>query len=186
MKPRIVMFAIALSIASGSAAWAGSYRAQNAPAAPSTSAPKIVAVSGSMKGDFSYEVGRCHVGFSNQCKSIDCMCYTMTGTANLARAGKGPATMYATLDFGAGATSGPYGDCFPVWGELIVNAAKDAQNWHAVGYACDGVDGQGSPMLGGLMLGHSNIYTQGIAQFTMVLNFAKETCSMTIKGKGGM
>ncbi len=185
MKPKIFILTIAAAIAFASATRAGSYRAQNAPQAPSTSS-KIIAISGSLKGTYSYQVGRCHVGFSDQCKSIDCMCYTMTGTANLTRVGKGPATMYATLDFGAGATSGPDGDCFPVWAELLVNGAKDAQNWHAVGYACDGVDGKGTPILGGLVLGHSNMFSQGIAQFTMQFNFAKYTCSMSIKGKAGM
>ncbi len=187
MNARSLIVAIAASIALASPAAAGSYREshpQGATATPATT--RIVPLSGSLKGSYSVEVGRCHVGYSNQCKSTDCMCYTVNGTANLTRAGRGPATLYATLDFGAGATSGPYGECFPVWAEMLVNGASDAQNWHAVGYACDGVDGKGTPMLGGLVLGHSAIYSQAIAQFTMQFNFAKYTCSMTIKGKAAM
>lgn len=180
MRTTVLSLAIAAAVALGPAAWAQSYRAQNRPAAPSS---KIIAFGGSMKGNFTFEIGRCKVGFSNQCKSSDCMCYTVNGTANMSRAGKGPATLYATLDFGSGAASGLHGECFPVWGEMFVNAAKDAQNWHVVAYACDNVDGKASPMQGGLVLGNSNLYNEAVGQFTIVFNFARGSCTMNFKGK---
>ncbi len=182
MKAKVLILTFAAAILSAPALWAGSYRAGSAPAAPS-SASGIVAFGGSMKGNFSSVLGKCSVGFSNQCMSSDCMCYTVSGTANLSRAGKGPATLYATLDFGSGATSGYYGDCFPVWGELIVNAPKDAESWDVVAYACDNVDGRGSPMQGGMVLGNSNLYSSAVGQFTILFNFAKGSCTMNFKGK---
>lgn len=186
MKSTFLMLAIAASVAFGPAAWAQSSGWSQERSASPSAASRVIGFSGSLKGKFTTADGKCTVGFSNQCKSSDCTCYTFNGAANVSRAGKGQGTLYATLDFGSGAASGLHGECFPVWAELMVNAAKDTENWHAVGYACNTVDGKATPMQGGLVLGNSDIYNEATAVFTLKANFSKSTFTMNLSGKAEM
>src|SRR5262249_2249329 len=121
-------------------------------------ASSLVAINGSMNAVFTTDLANpCAVGYSNQCLSLDCACYTATGMANVGKLGKGAATISATLDFGSGFISGD-GDCFPAYLEFDVATTKDTETWSGVGSACDSVDQVGSPISGGFGLQTSNLF----------------------------
>ena len=135
-----------------------------------------------MTGSFTTAMTQCAVGFANQCVSMDCGCYTVTGTASLSKVGKGAGTVYATLDFGSGVVSGD-GDCFPVYLEFDVTTPNDTETWSGVGSACDSVDAHALPLTGGLALQTSDVALGAIVQLTMTPNFAKNTFKVNLKGK---
>lgn len=146
-------------------------------------ASSIVAISGSLSAPFTVDdTNPCTVGFSNKCPGLDCSCYTVTGTASFGKLGKGTATIYATLDFGSGFSSGD-GDCFPAYLELDVATPKDTETWSGVGSACDSVDGRGSPITGGFGLQTSDLFSGAIVTFTMTPNFSKSTFKVKFSGK---
>lgn len=79
--------------------------------------------------------GECTTGYSDQCPSGTCECFTITDAKLTGKLGKGSADVFATLDLGDALADAPP-TCTPVYGETILTLKGQTETIDFQGAFC--------------------------------------------------
>ena len=150
MKRLITGLSLALAVALGStAAHAGN-------------------VTGTVRGNLATTYpGTCGYHYSDFCASGNCQCEIFQGSINGKPIGTGNGWLALTVDLGAGLDpDGP--SCTPLYGTLILQASRDAEELNATGTSCNG--GPGFVLAGGWAIRDSLVGARAEGTFTGTFN----------------
>jgi hypothetical protein len=92
--------------------------------------------------------GECTTGYSDQCPSGNCECFTITGAKVAGGLGKGAADVFATLDLGDALADAPP-TCTPVYGETLVTLKGQTETVNFQGAFCGALTVKGKASASG-------------------------------------